>query len=173
MRWAAGLAAVALLAGAFALGRWSAPVREEKKEKVSTKAVEAEAKHAEMTKDGALALATGRTEKVRIRYLRRPDGSVQRDVYRSNEASSRVEAAQKETKREAEIRYVDREKTVEKITVIEGQRAQWGIEARIGCTLDARPAYSGAVTRRILGPLWAGVWADSTKAAGIQARLEW
>lgn len=164
---------LALLVGA-ALGRWLAPTKVEYREKEREEIKQGKAESHEAKTDWALALDTGATESVHERTVRRPDGTIQHDVTRKLATTASTRSQGSEEKREAKIEYKDRIVEREVVKLVTAERAQWSLEARAGLTIvGARPAYSGTVARRIFGPIWAGAWADSEKAAGVAVRIEW
>jgi hypothetical protein len=75
-----------------------------------------------------------------------------------------------------------KERVVEKIVdhekIVEAKKPDWLVGAKVGLQLDSwKPVYGGEVNRRILGPVFAGAWAQtgslstSGAAAGIGVTL--
>lgn len=61
----------------------------------------------------------------------------------------------------------------ETVKLVERARPQWSVAVLPGYDLGARQLQlGGAVERRIFGPVMAGVWGNTTGAAGLSVRLE-
>lgn len=66
-------------------------------------------------------------------------------------------------------------RTVAKQTTITEARAKWRVQGSAGWSkLQARPdLYRVEGSRRVVGPVWLGVWVQSDKSAGLSLALEW
>jgi hypothetical protein len=68
------------------------------------------------------------------------------------------------------------ERTVEKIVdherIVESKKSDWLVGAKVGLGLDGwKPVYGGEVTRRIIGPVFVGVWAQASGATTTGAAV--
>lgn len=51
---------------------------------------------------------------------------------------------------------------------------RWRVEGLVGLELHGlQPVYGGQVSRRVLGPLWAGAWGLSSGVGGVSVGVEW
>lgn len=69
------------------------------------------------------------------------------------------------------MKYQDREKVVLK----ESNKAQWMITANVGVdkfSLTPNVVFGGEVHKRIVGPVWGGVWYMSNGSFGLNASME-
>ncbi len=159
----------------FAAGRWLAPDRVVEKTRIVERQ---ETKKAEWQYSGA-STASARTENTRvvIRYVRRPDGTEEREETRENGTTRRTEATSRTEQARIETRYVDR--VVERERLVERSRAAWavGLHAKSGVlAADGRggrlvvPGMS--ISRRVAGPVWVSVSAEVDKTVGVGLRLE-
>lgn len=169
-------AALILLFAGYVGGRYTTPTKIVEKEKRVEVVKEIRAKTSEIA-SASIARGSESSRQLvtyRTRYIQRPDGTVES----STEAESRAEDAKARdvsvsaSERKAEIRYVDRLVTVEKIKEVEAARPRWSIGAFGGLDMGARQVYGGRAEVRVLGPLWVGVQADSRGAGMISARVE-
>lgn len=168
MRKAALLAALAAaVAGGWLWGRWSAPVpATQVAAPVATK--ESTAATKEDTRDSSLALDTRNTAGVRIRYVRRPDGTSECqgevDTSATSHAAGRVAAATKETTTKVI------EAPAHRVPVMVAPQARWqlGVVGTIG--VDGRWGYGPVIGRRIGGPWWGQIGYD-VKNKTVQAGL--
>lgn len=166
-------AGVFCLAAGYALGRYAAPARVEERERVVTQTVEVAAKQKEESRVQTSSVAQRNETRWRVVYRRSSDGAVEATA--ESEAASQSQAAErdKETKREVEVRYVDRKVEVERLKIVEAAKPQWSVAAGAGLQAGPRAVYRGQVERRIIGPIWAGVYATTSKEIGAQVRFEW
>lgn len=161
---------IAAVAGFF-LGRSTAPARVEVREKVVEKTVEVAGKAKESASVEAENIVRRDETRRVVHEVRHRDGTVERTATSEAVRSSEAAAKREEQSREVEVRYVDKFIDRETVKVVEA-KATWGIAARAGIASGPRAIYGAEVSRRVLGPLWLGVYADTTKAAGVQVRWE-
>lgn len=165
-------AALLCLAGGTLIGRYTTPTKTVEKLVTIEKTVEVQSKqHEESHREDQIAL-TNEVVKWKIKEVFR-GGTVVRTAEGETGRSSEQETRKADSKREVEIKYVDREKLVEKIKVVEASKAQWAVSAGAGFSTGLAPVYRGQVERRIIGPFWLGAWADTSKSAGLAVRVEW
>ncbi len=170
----AGVVAALLITavGSFFLGRGTAPARVETREKVITKTVEVASKQKEESSVSTENTSRRDAERWVVHEVRHHDGTVETTTTSEAIRSSEAAAKREEANRETEIRYVDKYVDREVVKVVTSQ-ATWGLAARAGVRGGFGDYVFGAeVSRRLFGPLWAGVWADTSKAAGLAVRLE-
>lgn len=160
-----------LLSVGWIWGRLTAPTRTVEKVKTVEVVKEVAAKSTEETHDRALALDTRASTRVRERLVRRPDGTVERTVTRDVAAASSTRAAEGSTKREVEVRYVDRWRVEEKVKTVEASAPAWGVAAGAGFQRGHGPVYRGEVERQIVGPIYAGIYASTAWEAGALVRV--
>lgn len=183
-RWAAvaGIG-IALLAGAFVLGRATAPVktvertRETERQTATARAevhqLDTRAQKADERKDVRTVVVT--------RWL--PGGSVERTERGEDKTTTRSEAQQATDLRAARVeeRVVYRDREV--VKTVELARPQWSVAALGGLDVAAAlgdrggllPGHAvlGAVVdRRLVGPVFVGAWGTSNGAGGISVRFE-
>lgn len=162
---------IAAVAGFF-VGRGTRPAKSEDRTKAQEKTAEVAAKTKE-TASVQSDSATRRDATVwRTKYVRHPDGTVERTAEGGTVGSSETAAKREETKREIEYRFVDREVKVETVKIVEAEKAAWSIGARAGLSSEPRAVYGAEVGRRLLGPIWAGAYATTAKEIGLMVRWE-
>lgn len=159
---------IAAVAGFF-LGRSTAPARVEVREKVVEKQVAGKAKESASV-EAENIVRRDETRRV-VHEVRHRDGTVERTATSEAVRSSEAAAKREEQSREVEVRYVDKFIDRETVKVVEA-KATWGIAARAGIASGPRAIYGAEVSRRVLGPLWLGVYATTAKEAGVQVRWE-
>jgi hypothetical protein len=153
------VAAVAI-AGAFLVGRLTAPAKVVERERVVTRTVEVERQGRQEAREAAQAEAT-RTVTV-TRWVRRPDGT--------SEAETRTEAATSKRAEESSVRIEYRDRQVEvavdrwRERVVEAPRPRWAISALGGVGIDLSPRV-GAQVSRAVGPLVLSVQVTSETRA--------
>jgi hypothetical protein len=118
----------------------------------------------------ALALERHVVATVHESELRHPDGSVRRDVVRKLETSAATKHERAATEVKTEIKYVER---IQKEIVERETERNWALGIGAGLRAGPRAIYQAQVSRRIVGPFEAGIWADTTKAAGIMIGVRW
>jgi hypothetical protein len=157
---------VVLLLGAYAAGRYATPARVV--EKVRTVEVEKVVERVRMETVYRAAQDERRNVRRETREEKRPDGTV---------ITTKVEDDKTETKTATEGRTaaeaakaVERERLVETVRVVEGKRPDWLVGAQIGYSNGA--LYGVSVDRRILGPAYIGVWANTQRAVGVGIRVQ-
>lgn len=145
MDWKTTLAVVAVigLAG-YAVGRYVQPARVEIKKEEVVKEVEVVKKDVTVVE----------------REIRRPDGTVEID--------RRTEDRSTET--------VDKSKQTKESTIVQNQKPQWKVSASattaVGSLTSPSLVYGATVERRIIGPFFAGVRADTSKQVGLSVGME-
>lgn len=168
----AGAIAVAMCLG-FGAGRWAAPDKVVTVDKL-------------VTVDRVVTVDKIRTEvqQVRVadvqhdvRYVRvrekRPDGTVTDTVTRDDKSHDHrddlLHVDLSKTAATERVVYQDREK----VKLVERARPNWSAAFQPGYDLSLRrTSLGGSVERRVLGPLFAGAWANTTGAAGLTVRME-
>lgn len=164
--------ALVLVVGAFAGGRYSVSPDVKIVTKTETVEVEKEVVKTVFVEVEKKVYVKGETRDVvrEIVVIKSPDGTettkvTETDKTKITEASSQESASSQATIVE---RVVEKQVFVEKLKIVEGYKAQWHIGVRAGAgarlTLPAiQPTLQLGVTaeRRIAGPLWIGVWADT------------
>lgn len=183
LRWTHGIAILALMVAAFAFGRWSARVPEERVE-----LAEAEAATTSEDLEEIMSLEVERVaaheraeERVRIVYRdrwRTPDGAERETEVEIDADTAReiVEVAQKDTFNE-EARQKLEEDFVRQLRLaqeIKNPRLDWRVAGMLGYDIGAGAMVFGlSVERRILGPVHVGAWGLSDGAVGIVAGVAW
>lgn len=157
----------------YVIGRLLVPARIEEREKVITKVVEVQTKQKEETRRENDKADLRENVKWKIREIHYPNGSVERTAEGERGRSSESEKTREEARRETEIRYVDKIQTVEKLKIVEAEKAKWALGVHGGYSLHGAQIYGATVERRILGPAWVGIFANTSKAAGLSVRVEW
>ena len=167
---------VALIAGAFFVGRYTVPAKETVK--VEEKLVYQDREVVkEVIVEKRVAVKGETKVVVRDRYVY-PDGTIH-EHEQENTDTRTDERTDRDTKTEVvkEVRVIE-EKIVEKVI---DRRPQWRASLLVGA--DLRPAWQpipnvgnltlGAqVEFRPLGPVWVGVWGLHTGAVGASLGLE-
>lgn len=165
-------AGLLLLATGIGVGRYTAPARVEYREHVVTKTVEVAAKQKEESRAEATRSAE-RTDTRRVVYeVRHIDGTVERTATTETGRSVQADTSRTDTKREVEVRYVDRVVEKETVKVTQASRPAWGAGLIAGISTSLQPRYGAEVARRIIGPVWLAAWADTSKTAGLAVRVE-
>ncbi len=157
---------VALLAAAFAVGRYTArepDVRDVErvvyKDRVVEKIVEVKVKE-----------EAKRVIVYRDRVIK-PDGTrIEREIEKT-ETDTKITDARETAKEATHAGTKDREH------VVTSPRPDWRVGAMVGTalTLDPiflKPVYGGFVERRIAGPFSVGIWGLSTGTTGVSLVLE-
>lgn len=170
---AAAVVSLLLLVLGAIVGRATAPAKIVEVKREASGEISAQAKKTEDASARTLALDTRHVASLHKRSVRRPDGTVVRDVAVVMEAETHGTKQEAQEHREAEIRYVDRWHTKEEIKIVEAARPQWRAGVFGGATLGLRPTYGGILERRVAGPIIAGAWATSEPAAGLMIGIEW
>jgi hypothetical protein len=138
-----------LLAAAWGLGRYTAPV------KTITKVEE---KIIEIVKEVS---QTTTKQQVHIIETEYQDGRKVKETFIVNENTVVVEKE----------RVVEKEKVVEKI--VENKKPDWQVGATTGYNFDTRRQdYGVQVDRRIFGNVWAGSYAKTDKDIGVALKME-
>lgn len=195
-RLAMAAGALAAMALAASVGRWTAPARVETRETVRevAKVVESAELRQEVER-----LRTRLSERAQAKnvvtvreVIRAPDGTViererTRDRTRterrtSTEATSTAKTEAK-TERTAEVTRVE-----ERIRVVDRPSPTWAAGVGLGGHVPAlwgggAPSYlpglpaalvvTGALDRRLFGPVYGGVWGSSRGDAGVGVRVSW
>jgi len=189
---AAGLL-LALFAGGYATGRWAAPDHVVYKDKIVT--VDKEKLVSVVDTDKILnALKNVNTQKdvhtVRV-VEKEPDGTtkvtVTQDDKSKTESETKVQQKEQETKTvvQEKLVYQDRETT----KLVERSKPSWSFSLQPGFdfagALGHSSSYSllptlpvahlvlgASVEHRFLGPLFLGVWGNSSGMGGLSLRLE-
>jgi len=159
---ALAFAAVVFGAGFF-LGRGKKRVEVREVEKVRTVEVVREVKVSDR--------ATARNVVRRKTTSKTPDGTTKTETVttigvteREISTTSTAKTAEKHTERET--------------ARVESNPADWRVSALVGGQLKLSPisfntlVYGAAVERRLLGPVWVGVWGISSGTAGVSLTLE-
>jgi len=93
-----------------------------------------------------------------------PGGAVTQttEAVREEKQEEKQEVAQSETQVREVVKYRD----VEKIREVEAKKPDWLISGRAGILLDERrPVYGASVDRRIVGPVFVGLWGQAAGAS--------
>lgn len=145
--------AAALLAAAFAFGRWSAPT----KIKTETKIVEVEKKTEETKKD------ENKNKKTTTHTKVSPDGT-------RETTTTTVETDRKSTDRSR----TDDKSTTQVITKeVEKSKSYVTISALAGMSFKdlTTPFYGGSLSKPVLGPITLGVWGLTNGTGGVSIGL--
>jgi hypothetical protein len=109
---------------------------------------------------------------------------VDHDVIKDHVVTVTKEIVNKDGSKEIDTTVVDdkKENDVKKETVVDSKpipqlKPQWFVTAGAGLDVTslgnmANPVYSGSVNRRILGPIYLGVWGNTRSQVGVQLGLE-
>jgi len=158
-----------LLALAFASGRYTVPERVV--EKIVTQDVEKVVVKTEIQVVEKLVYVKAENRDVRreTTTVVRPDGGTETRVVETDR--TRIDEASTQETDKREVQVVEKEKLVyvDKLTIIEKTPAQWHLGLRVGAGASITP---GALPvplmnlglqaeRRILGPVWMGIFADT------------
>jgi hypothetical protein len=161
------------MAAAFFVGRLSVPERETKTEVQVVEKIVTETEVREVIKEIEKVVEV---EKERVKIVTvKPDGTT---ITEEREADRR---RHEDRKKEVEVQIVEKivteikyeEKIVDRIIL---DKRDW----RVGTAVDLSSALwhdrpyvvGGSVERRIVGPAFFGVWANSAGAAGVSASIE-
>lgn len=154
------------------IGRYTAPTRIEERERVVTKTVEVAAKQKDESRVEAESTSERTATRWTVHEVHHRDGTMERTASAETGRSSETAARTAEAKRETEVRYVDKFIDRESIKIVEAKAATWSIGARAGVLGGSRAVYGAEASRRIIGPLWAGIYATTAKEAGVAIRWE-
>lgn len=159
------LAALALLAGGYIAGRWTAPARREQVIVDREGSATTQARGVAYVQTSAVTTAT----RVVTRWRQTPAGpEVERIEEHGSQASTSSAGQAHETA--ARVEYRD---LVQTRVETRAERTTWTVAAMGGLGLDGRRVLGGVVQRRILGPLTLGAWATSERVGGVTVGLQW
>lgn len=171
MKRLAGAAVLVIaLVGFFAIGRYSAPVRIQERERI-------------VERQGAAVHTQGETRYVKVADVRkdvrvvtrtekRPDGTIIIRKVEQDRTEKRAATATLAKIATVETRWLTRD--VERLRITEAPRPRWAIGLDAGYrSLQARPNVIGAtVGVRVAGNLWLHASGNTDRAAGIGVRYE-
>lgn len=148
---------LALCAFSYGLGRYLTP------EKVVTKEVEViKEVIKEVVKENTNIKKNTQTKIVETTY---PDGKYIKETYILDQDTVVIE---KDT-----TVSIDKEVTKQIEKIIENSKPQYGVAAGAGYNFDvAKPVYVVQAERRILGPLFLGVYGTTNREAGALLKME-
>lgn len=119
----------------------------------------------------ATDVASSRKQNVRVitKYIERPDGTkeiTKEEVTDTNESanSSTVSSKEQQTEMKKEV-VVQKEVQIEKVETPVVK--DWHLSASAGLTTSAVPLYGAQVERRILGPIFLGLRADTNPSGSV------
>lgn len=161
-------AAVALLAGGYALGRYAAPVR------IQERIVESDREALRVEFSRRVESSTTRTVALRTSVVTRwePSGAVTRTEQAAEDRHEEAHAT--EATQGTRVEY--REKLVERERLVERDAPAWRVSASAGHQLSGNPGgftYGAEVSRRVIGPLWFGVGARTDRSLMATVGWEW
>ena len=161
---------VALGAGLGVLGTaWLRPAKVVEKTRTVDRVVQVKAEsRAEIRQEAKQETV----ERVRVVYRwRKPDGS---EVTKETESEGRrTETERRGSSEDRRVLALRHEQIAERVKLIERSAPNWGIGAQAGLRLgDLKPVFGGEVSRRVVGPVWLGAWANTSGAFGLSARVE-
>ena len=171
MKRLAGAAVLVIaLVGFFAIGRYSAPVRIQERERI-------------VERQGATVHTQGETRYVRVADVRkdvrvvtrtekRPDGTIIIRKLEQDRTEKRDATATLAKIATVETRWLTRD--VEKLRITEAPRPRWSLGLNAGYrSLQARPNAIGVTAgMRVVGGLWLQVSGNTDRTAGIGVRYE-
>lgn len=102
-------------------------------------------------------------------------GSTVKDTITNNKDITTIikEKKNKDGSSETDTTIVDRSKEKEQIVATApGKAPDWFIQAGMGLDRGLTKVYMGSVSRRVLGPVYVGIWASSQQAAGVSLALQ-
>lgn len=91
-----------------------------------------------------------------IKEVSRPDGTKIRETV--------IEDKSKEAK--------NKDQTNTSTKLVESLKPQWKVQGLVGINEISNPTYGVGVERRIIGPVFAGVWVNTQKQYGVSVSLE-
>jgi len=176
------LAVVAALALGFALGRYNRVTQVQ--ETFQTKEVQQQVvKTVYQTVEKVVYVQVKQQDVHReVVEEKKPDGTVvTKTVEDIHEHEQTQEVATRETQASTQSTEKDVKETDSKKTV--DGRAQWhlSVQAGVGITdikalklgnLPVGLTFGGQLERRVVGPLWMGIWGSTAKAGGLSLGLE-
>ncbi len=162
----AALIGLALLGGAFAAGRYSAPpdVREVERVEFRDRVVEV-IREVKVKQAAEIKTVVVYREKVT-----KPDGTViEKETSKADTETKTAETVKTDTSKDATS-----EGTREVERIVSAPRPAWRVGALAGGSLTPAlvPAYGAHVERRILGPFSVGVWGLNSGQAGVSLSVE-
>jgi hypothetical protein len=177
LRPTVGMIAAALiiaLAVGFIWGRRTSPTKVEIREKLITKTVEVAAREKVESLSNEKQVAIRTVTRWRTAVITRPDGTVERTAAGETGASSTTDERKEESRREVEIKYVDKFVDREVVKVVTTEAASWGLALRVGVRERiGNYEYGVEASRRVLGPLRVGAYATTSKAFGLSVGVQW
>lgn len=185
-----GLEAAGILAALYACfiaGRYSRPARVVTRDVVHTEVQTRDVVHQQVVHDVQVQHdVQTQTRTVTVtRWAKAPDGSPVVTQETHQEAATEAHAERQAVKSvTTDAEHDARQMVTETRTVtVEAARPQWAVTALAGASLGSPPhlvpglpaplVVGAQLERRILGPLSVGLWATSSGAGGVSARLEW
>lgn len=161
-KWAAaGIALVLLLAG-YGFGRFTTPGKVTEQERIVTVDRDVELTWHAYVGHTERKVETKTAWKTVTKWGK--DGSVTQTVAAVEDKTedTKTETVESDGKVKETVKYRD----IEKVKIVESARPDWLIQGQVGVQLDGlKPVYGGAVQRRILGPVFAGVWGQASSGA--------
>jgi len=157
-RWALAGIAVAILLVGYSFGRFTTPSKLIERDHIVETSRDTELTwHAYVghTESKSTTKVAWKTE---TKWL--PGGTVVQTVVANSdrtEASSTNTAVSDGTLKEKIV-----EKIVDREHIVESEKPDWLVGAKVGLQLDGRkPVYGGEVARRIIGPVFVGAWVQA------------
>lgn len=181
-RWVQlGLVAVFLFAAGYGTGRFGQPSRVVEKERVVEKLVDKIVYQDKVVEKVVYVKAEAKHRRTETRTETKPDGTKVEVKVTDTKTDTKTDA--KLDKTEEKIVYLDRvvERVVEKEKLVESKKIDWLVHAGAGLSIPTFlgkpqvgiPGLKGAVIeagvdRRIIGPLFLGVFGDSQGTVGLR-----
>lgn len=157
-------AALALLAGTFAAGRYSRPARVE--ERIVTQEVVRWRERVVVQEREVKVRDERRSGRRTTRVLRLPDGTVSRETV--DERVSTTSSVSKTNSDSTSTSAAAADRSSESVRVVTTPVPRWGVGMLAGVDLRLRRPWAGAyVTREFLGPLTIGVFGANNGTAGL------
>jgi hypothetical protein len=160
-RVAVGIAFATLLLG-YAAGRFTTPGKVTEQERIVTVDRDTELTWHAYVGQSESKVETKTAWKTITKWEK--NGSVTQTVaaVQDKAEDTKTEVAESDGKVKETVKYRD----IEKIKIVESARPDWIFQGQVGTRLDGlHPIYGGAVQRRILGPVFAGVWGQASGAS--------
>lgn len=176
------LVAIALFAGGYGTGRWAQPERVVEKTVEKEKLVDKIVYQDRVVEKVVYVKVEAKHRRTETRTETKPDGTKVETKVTDVKTDTKVDVDKDKT--EEKIVYRDRvvEKIVEKEKLVQAKKIDWLVHAGVGISVptflgkpqQGIPGMRGSVVqlgvdRRVIGPLFLGVFGDSQGTVGLRA----
>jgi hypothetical protein len=182
--WAVVAALLLLLLG-YGAGRYATPAKVVEKEVVKTQLQDKIVYKDRIVTQKVLVEVAKRDTHTVTATTKKPDGTVTTTVTRDDHVDEHKKDDTNTTETASKVETKVITQTVEKLKIVQSQ-ASWRVSAGVGVSVPhflgqgdvGIPGMQGAVVtvgadRRIVGPLWLGVWGTTQGAVGADLAMSW